>query len=164
MKDSKTIDELIIYLNNQGIDINETNKNDLINIGYFHGYKGYRYIKKPHNRINFSSFNELLAIINFDNKVKSLLYPEVMFIETAMKNRVLENFISKSNVKTLSDLYTKLMTDYKYFSNTNKEKYKDAYKKRLETYNKIQSSISSAYNSDSNVISHYIQKDEPIPI
>ena len=57
-------------------------KKNLRNIGYYHGYKGYRYINSPKNRINLSSFDEIVSIVDFDSKLKSLLYPQIMQIET----------------------------------------------------------------------------------
>ena len=88
----KTTSALMRYLRNQkGISISgSSQKRKLMNIGYYHGYKGYRYIRKPNNKIPFTDFNELLAIYEFDAKLKFLLYPFVMQIETALKNYVLE--------------------------------------------------------------------------
>ena len=59
MSNIKTINGLMKYLrNNHNIKINgSTDKQKLKCVGYYHGYKGYRYIKKPNNRINFSSFD-----------------------------------------------------------------------------------------------------------
>lgn len=53
-------------------------KKDLRNIGYYHGYKGYRYINNPQNMINLSSFDEIVSIVDFDSKLKSLLYSQIM--------------------------------------------------------------------------------------
>ena len=46
-----------------------SHKKQLKNVGYYHGYKGYRYIKKPNNRIKFNNFDEILSIIDFDKKI-----------------------------------------------------------------------------------------------
>lgn len=98
-------------------------------MGIIIGYKGYRYIRKPSNRINFNNFNELISIIEFDNKVKALLYPQVMFIETALKSYVLEIIIQESKTGNFSEIYSNLMTDYKSYSG---DRYKNAYKRRLD--------------------------------
>lgn len=42
------------------------NRKELRNIGYYHGYKGYRFIASHNNRILYTDFNEILAINNFD--------------------------------------------------------------------------------------------------
>lgn len=125
------------------------------------GYKGYRYIRKPNNKINFNKFNELISIIEFDNKVKSLLYPQVMFIETALKSYALEIIIQEGKTGNFSEIYANVMTDYKSY---NGDKYKNAYKKRLDTFNRIQSTIATKYASDNNIVSHYLKNDETIPI
>ena len=38
------------------------------------------------NRLPFTSYNEINATIQYDTKLKSLLYGKMMFIETALKN------------------------------------------------------------------------------
>lgn len=85
-------------------------------------------------------FDEILSIIDFDNKVKALLYPQVMFIETALKSYVLEIIIQNGKTENFSQIYANLMTDYKSYSNQS-DRYKNAYKKRLDTYNRIQNAI-----------------------
>lgn len=163
MADVKSINGLMKYLRKiHKMQIKgSTDKRSLKNIGYYHGYKGYRYVKNPNNKISFSNFNELLSIIEFDNKVKSLLYPQVMFIETALKSYALEIIIQQGKTENFSEIYANLMTDYKSYIGT---KYKDAYKKRLDTFNRIQSTIAAKYASDNNIVSHYLKNDESIPI
>ena len=56
----KTTNALMKYLREQhniSIDGSKDKKN-LRNIGYYHGYKGYRYIKNPKNRITLTSFEQ----------------------------------------------------------------------------------------------------------
>ena len=136
-------------------------KRKLKSIGYYHGYKGYRYIKNPNNKINFNNFEELMAVIEFDNKVKALLYPQVMFIETALKSYALEVIIQEGKTVSFSEIYANLMTDYKSHKDI---KYKNAYKRRLDTFNRIQNTIANKYANDNNIVSHYLKKDESIPI
>lgn len=49
----KTTNALMKYLRDtHNISIGDSkDKRNLINIGYYHGYKGYRYINNPQNRI-----------------------------------------------------------------------------------------------------------------
>ncbi|SQB57933.1 Abortive infection bacteriophage resistance protein [Clostridium perfringens] len=91
MSKIKNIDSLINYLNeDHNIKTNKLNdKKSLMNIGYYHGYKGYRFIKNPNNKINYSNFSQILSVNKFDMKLKALFYPNIMFIETALKNHVL---------------------------------------------------------------------------
>lgn len=165
MSDIKTINGLMKYLReNHNISINgSTDKLKLKSVGYYHGYKGYRYIKNPNNRINFSSFDELMSIIDFDNKVKAILYPQVMFIETALKSYVLEMIIQKGKTESFSEIYSKLMTNYKSFTPQSNQ-YKSAYKRRLDTYNRIHMAIANAFSKDNNIVSHYLKNDENVPI
>lgn len=163
MNHIKSINGLMKYLREKHhMKIGGTNdKRKLKNVGYYHGYKGYRYIKNPNNKINFNSFDELMAIIEFDNKVKALLYPQVMFIETALKSYALEVIIQKGKTESFSEIYANLMTDYKLYKEI---KYKNAYKRRLDTFNRIQNTIANKYANDNNIVSHYLKKDESIPI
>ena len=80
MKKPKTVNGLMKYLRDEkGMAISNSNdKRKLRNIGYYHGYKGYRYINRPSNVVNYESFAQLYAIYSFDVSVKSLLYPKVM--------------------------------------------------------------------------------------
>ena len=130
MNHIKSINGLMKYLREKHhMKIGGTNdKRKLKNVGYYHGYKGYRYIKNPNNKINFNSFDELMAIIEFDNKVKALLYTQVMFIETALKSYALEVIIQKGKTENFSEIYA------------------------------------NKYANDNNIVSHYLKKDESIPI
>lgn len=165
MKKVKSLNALMKYLRDtHSINIRGwRDKQNLKTIGYFHGYKGYRYINKPSNKVLFNDFGEIMAIIDFDNKVKSLLYPQIMFIETALKSYALEIIIKEGKTENFSEIYANLMTDYKSYSNQSRN-YKEAYRKRLDTFNKIQSVIASSYSSDNNIVSHYLKNDENVPI
>lgn len=165
MSNIKSINGLMKYLRKKhNIQIDGSHhKKQLKSVGYYHGYKGYRYIKKPKNKIKFNNFDEIMSIINFDNKVKALLYPQVMFIETALKSYALEIIIQDGKTENFSEIYSNLMTDYKTYSNQS-DNYKNAYKKRMDTYNRIQNVIANSYASDNNIVSHYLKNDESIPI
>lgn len=165
MSNIKSINGLMKYLREQhNIQIGGSNhKQQLKSVGYFHGYKGYRYIKKPKNKVKFNNFDEIMSIIDFDNKVKALLYPQVMFIETALKSYALEIVIKEGKTENFSEIYSNLMTDYKNYSNQSNN-YKDAYKRRMDTYNRIQNVIANSYASDNNIVSHYLKNDESVPI
>ena len=71
-----TIRQMMRYLrNNHNMSIKSNQAHALRNLGYYHGYKGYRFIRTPQNRISFRTFDELLAINNFDMHLKSEMYP-----------------------------------------------------------------------------------------
>ena len=89
---AKTINGLMIHLRDDcGININGSKeKLQLTQYGYYHGYKGYRFIKKRQNTIPYTNFSEIIAVINYDNALKKLVYPALMFIEMAVKRLNLE--------------------------------------------------------------------------
>ncbi|MBO5397376.1 MAG: Abi family protein [Clostridia bacterium] len=165
MKQIKSINGLMKYLRDKhNIKIGGSlDKQHLKSVGYYHGYKGYRYIKKPSNKLPITDFKEVMAIIDFDNKVKALLYSQVMFIETAIKSYALEIIIQEGKTENFSEIYTNLMTEYKLYSNQS-NKYKSAYRKRLDTFNRIQNVIATSYVADNNIVAHYLKNDESIPI
>ena len=135
----RTTNALMKYLREKhNISIEGTkDKKNLRNIGYYHGYKGYRYINNPQNRINLSSFDEIVSIVDFDSKLKSLLYPQIMQIETISKNIVLQILV---------------------------EEYKKKMKQRLSVQNNIYSSLSRSYNNENKIVSHFYSRDRHVPI
>lgn len=137
-------------------------KKKLRYMGYFHGYKGYRYCNSPSSLIAYSNFNELQAVYDFDMQLKALLYPQIMFLETAFKNYALEEILKNVNSRRFADVYSKLMDDYKSF-NVGSPNYKKAISKRMAVRNKIYGNISRDYEKN-NIIVHYYDKDKPVPI
>ena len=70
---------LMQHMRRSGLNINGSyQKRQLMLMGYFHGYKGYRFSKVPQNRIPFQSFPEIQAVVDFDEKIKMLLYRPIM--------------------------------------------------------------------------------------
>lgn len=97
---------------NHGIAIGGgSQKRKLRNIGYFHGYKGYRFNRNPANQIAYTDFKEILAMHEFDMALKGIFYPQIMFIETALKNYVLEVILSQGNTDSFNDIFTNLLTE-----------------------------------------------------
>ena len=137
-------------------------KRNLRYMGYFHGYKGYRYCHSPHTMFQYSNFDELQAVYNFDMKLKAILYPKIMFLETTIKNYALEVIMDKAQSKRFADIYFKLMRDYKSYSVGSRE-YKNALNKRMNVRNKVYNNITRDY-SKNNIVKHYYDKDEPLPI
>lgn len=84
----KTLNALMRHMRDAGsIDIRgSADKRALAQMGYFHGYKGYRYSEHPSKRLPYTSFAQLRAVIEFDTELKSLFYPIIMRLEMTMKN------------------------------------------------------------------------------
>lgn len=174
----KTVNGLMKYLrDSKSLDISgSSQKRKLMNIGYYHGYKGYRYIGRPSNRASFTQFEELLAVYEFDMQLKALYYPYVMQIETALKNYVLESIVESIHSDSFADVYSKLLDNYKSFSTTGKtyattkdraraeEKFKKELQKRLDLRNRIYCVQASAFNKDNKIAKHFLSKDNPMPI
>ena len=60
----KSIDGLMRHLRANGINISGSKqKRQLMNTGYFHGYKGYRFYKTASNKLPFSSYEEIYATV-----------------------------------------------------------------------------------------------------
>lgn len=153
----KKIDDLVEHLNKNGIEISgNEQKRNLINTGYYHGYKGYRFFKDASNRLPFSSYDEIYSTIQYDEQLKGLFYSKIMFIETAMKNIALLTIMEEINSEKLSDMYIKAIAGYKNAS----EQYTSEQKKRMQKnklilQERIQSSLSKAYNAGNKKIVHY---------
>lgn len=160
----RTTNSLMKYLREKhNILIEGTkDKKNLRNLGYYHGYKGYRYINNPQNRIKLTSFEEIVSIVDFDSKLKSLLYPQIMLIETISKNIVLQILVEEYRTDEFNVIYENGMTDYKN-SNTSDE-YKRKMKQRLSVQNNIYSALSRSYNNENKIVSHFYSKDKHVPI
>ena len=50
-------------------------KQQLLIYGYYHGYKGYRFVFNKNCQIPYTEFKELISVIEYDNNLKSILYP-----------------------------------------------------------------------------------------
>ncbi len=161
----KTVDGLMRYLRDKkGIAIHgSAQKRKLRDIGYYHGYKGYRFIGTSSNQIPYTDFNQLVAIYDFDMQLKAILYPQLMFIETALKNYVLEVLIRECNSNNFNYIYTNCLTDYNRFpKGSNKQK--EALKKRLSLRDRVYSALTREYSNRKEVVQHFYHKDESVPI
>ena len=110
-KKPKSINALMAYMRDEkGLSISgSSDKKKLRYMGYFHGYKGYRYHNNPANTYAFNSFDEVQAIYDFDMAIKTMFYPEIMFLETAFKNYVLEVILEDAESKRFANIYAKLL-------------------------------------------------------
>ena len=144
----KTIDGLMRHLRDNGIAISgSSQKRQLRNTGYFHGYKGYRFFKNAQNSLPFVSYNEIYATIQYDSALKALLYGKMMYIETAVKNIALES---------IQDMYDKVVSSYNNVpANCTTEQKKRLQQNKLNLQNSIQSSLAYAYKKDNPKITHF---------
>lgn len=155
--DYKSTDALMRHLRDNGIAISgSSQKQQLINTGYFHGYKGYRFFVSSSNRLPFTSYNEINATIQYDTKLKSLLYGKMMFIETALKNIALNTIMAEIGSNSIYDMYDKVISSYKNAPTNTPNDIKKRYQNnKLNLQGSIQNSIASAYRKDNPKISHF---------
>lgn len=154
----KTTDGLMRHLREQGIQIaGSTQKSQLVNTGYYHGYKGYRFYKDAGHRLPFHSYNEIYATIQYDSRLKALFYDKIMFIETAVKNISLECILRESRSENIQDMYDRVITSYKSAPVDSTPKMRQNFQnKKLNLQSRIHSHLAKAYkNNDPRIVHFY---------
>ena len=153
----KTTDALMRHLRANEIAISgSTQKRQLINTGYFHGYKGYRFFRSADNRLPFTSYNEVYATIQYDSQLKSLLYGKMMFIETAVKNIALEGILINANSESIQAMYDKVVSGYQNAPvAASPEQKKRLQQNKLNLQKSIQDSLANAYRKGNPKITHF---------
>lgn len=68
------------------------------------------------NRVNFSSLDEIIALNKYDMRLKTVLYPKVMFIENALKSYVIEALLADSKSENFDVIYNKSLTAYRNYT------------------------------------------------
>lgn len=135
-------------------------KQQLISYGYYHGYKGYRFYKNARNRLPYTNFSEVVAVIEYDNNLKAALYSDLMFIETAIKNIVCNESVNGLKLGTFEHVYKERMRD-----NTTNTKLQS---KRLKLRNSVYSKLSTRYHdeedNDNQMVRHFYNRGEDAPI
>ncbi len=159
-----SLNDLAVHLKNKhNLPVQNNQIQDLRNIGYYHGYKGYRFIRKAGNLINFTAFGQIVDLNNFDMQLKGLFYPNLMFIENALKSYVLEATLAECQSEKLNDVYKKGLTFYSEFS-AGTPPYKKEFKRRMELEMKISNALIRDYMSDKAIEVHFYNQDKEIPI
>lgn len=153
----KTTDGLMRHLRDHGIAISgSSQKRQLRNTGYFHGYKGYRFFKNAQNRLPFVSYDEVCATIQYDSALKALFYGKMMYIETAVKNIALESILDNAKSESIQSMYDKVVSGYNNAPvNYTTEQRKRLQQNKLNLQNTIQSSLAYAYKKDNRKITHF---------
>ena len=159
-----SFNDLSIHLKNKhNLPVQSNQIQDLRNIGYYHGYKGYRFIRKAGNLINFTAFGQIVDLNNFDMQLKGLFYPNLMFIENALKSYVLEATLAECQSEKLNDVYKKGLTYYTEFS-AGTSLYKKEFKRRMELEMKISNALIRDYMADKAIETHFYNQDRDIPV
>ena len=159
-----SINQLMKYLrNHHQISVKSNQAQSLRNIGYYHGYKGYRFIRTPNQRIPFSSLDEVIALNKFDMQLKTLIYPKVMFIENALKSYVIEAVLQDSKSENLDVVFNKSITAYQSYT-PGSPQYHKQYEKRMTLKGKINNALLRDYSHQKQTVNHFFDTDRPIPI
>lgn len=153
----KTTDGLMRHLRDSGIAISGSKqKRQLINTGYYHGYKGYRFFKTASTRLPFTSYNEVYATIQYDSELKSLFYGKMMFIETALKNIALESILRHTGSESIQAMYDKTISSYNNAPSTaSVDQRRKFQQSKLNLQNSIQGSLAYAYRKSNPKITHF---------
>lgn len=119
------------HLRDQGISIGGSGqKRKLKNISYYHGYKGFRFVGDSSKRLPINDFSQIASLHAMDMQIKTLFYPYIMTIETALKNYTLEAVLSYAKSEDFDDIYKNCLTAYRgYHPNTGD--YKKSWANRL---------------------------------
>lgn len=158
-----SIYQLMKYLRNtHHINVKSSQTQALRNMGYYHGFKGYRFIREDTNRVNFSSLDEIIALNKYDMRLKTVLYPKVMFIENALKSYVIEALLADSKSENFDVIYNKSLTAYRNYTPGSRA-YKTEYTKRMNLKGKINAALVRDYNKRS-VVAHFFNNDITIPV
>lgn len=159
-----TINQLMKYLRTKHNIIVKSNQSQALrNMGYYHGFKGYRFIRMPGQRITFSSLDEVIALNKFDMQLKALFYPKVMFIENALKSYVIEATLKNAGSENFDTIFNKSITDYQSYI-PGSDMYHKQYAKRMMLKGKINGALLRDYSNNKKTVNHFFDTDKAIPI
>lgn len=162
MNSPQTINGLMRHLRNDcNIAISGSlQKQQLISYGYYHGYKGYRFFQNKRNRIPYSDFSEVVAVIEYDNNLKAALYSNLMFIETALKNIVCNESVNGLSQGTFDYVFKERMKD----NPSNTKLQLNRLKLRNSVYSKLSARYKEEERKDNQMVRHFYNRGEDAPL
>lgn len=136
-------------------------KRELLNMGYFHAYKAYKFVKNIEHPLLLSEFSEIKDIYDLDNSLKELFYPVVMKVETAINNYTIACVVTDGGTDLESIFEDKL----NHYSDLNEGSrgYKKEMKSFLQLRKRMDDVIATNYTK-SNVIQHYVHNNKAVPL
>ena len=153
----KTLNALMRHIRDDaGIAISGSrDKLALAQMGYFHGYKGYRYAARHSKLLPFTDFKQLRAVMDFDSSLKAMLYPVLMRIEMTMKNLAVVEILDAAESSALADVYRDLMPGTK----------REQKQGKLKVIHASNEMMLKAYTGGSAMIRHYYDSpQEAVPV
>ena len=159
----KSLNSLMAHLRESGVSIGgSSQKRKLKNIGHYHGYKGFRFATHSGNRLPIRSFDQIVLLHSMDMQIKTLLYPQIMFIETALKNYTLEAVLADARSSSFDAVYKRSLVANRGYQ-PGSSKYKGAWTERLRLKQSIDGLIARGHDTKP-FFKHFRDKDEDIPL
>lgn len=162
MKKSMGINSLMKHMRQaHGMaDLRGSDKKILLrNMGYFHGYKGFRFARKPQDKLALPSFKALVDLYDFDSELKAAIYPEIMFAETAIKNVVLARVLEKTPEPGLAAF---LKHGLRSCRDANGRIVSAQMVDKLKLKSQLQNIVRQRYKHA--FMKHYVDRDDDVPI
>lgn len=154
----RTTNQLMAHLRTNGMSISGSRqKKELELMGYYHGYKGYRFFKHKGNRFILRDFDELKAIVEFDMGMKTLFYAPLMQLETALHSYVGQLIIEQAKSSDFNDIFKRTILP------SGKDKKQSDMYQRLRLRDSINQAVTLHYN-DSQIVPHFVEKGQDIPL
>lgn len=159
----KSTNSLMKHLRDQGVSIGgSAQKRKLKNIGYYHGYKGFRFVGDSSKRLPITDFSQIASLHAMDMQFKTLLYPHIMTIETALKNYTLEAVLRRAQSEDFDEIFKTCLTAYRGYQ-PGTDKYKKSWANRLRLRQTIDGLISREQDKRP-FFKHFRDQGRTIPI
>ncbi|MDO4289600.1 MAG: Abi family protein [Eggerthellaceae bacterium] len=159
----KSTNSLMKHLRDQGVSIGgSTQKRKLRNIGYYHGYKGFRVLGDSSKRLPITDFGQIVSLHALDTQIKTLLYPHIMTIETALKNYTLESVLNHAKSEDFDEIYKTCLTAYRGYRPGTAD-YKKSWANRLRLRQTVDGLISREQDKRP-FFKHFRDQGRAIPI
>lgn len=139
----------------------QRDKQELLNMGYFHAYKAYKFVKSVNHPLDIKNFEEIRDIYELDNNLKALFYPVVMKVETAINNYTIDCVVT-NNGTDLGSIFEDKLNHYNDFKQGTIE-YKKEIAKFLNLKKTLDTVIARNYTK-SEIIQHYVHSNQAVPI
>lgn len=159
----KSANGLMRHMRDSGIEIHGSDqKRDLRAIGYYHGYKGLRFFGEESDRFQFSKFSEIMSVYNFDMRLKEILYPAMMRIETGLKSHALEALVLDAGSDRFEVIFERSLTAHNAKQGSN---YRKALEKRVRARGVINGILARGCKPNPDpVIWHFLKDGRYVPI
>lgn len=162
-KNGKSINGIMKHIrDNHNIEIGGSKeKSELLNMGYFHSFKAYKFNKNIRNPLHITEFKQISYIYELDNQLKALLYPIIMKIENSLNSYTI-NCVTSNRKSNVEDVINECANHYKDFDSNTSE-----FKKEMQNYLNLKKNINQIISKNykkSKMIQHYANNGKSIPI